>query len=237
MRWIGGTKDINELDNIIKKLTKGADSAHSDDACRMKSAVIGWIRESTPPHPCLYPHNKFGCRFQNNTTARLLCPVKYDWDCAKHRNKIWDWHPDFLVTANLWPRFLYENNHYNLSEPAKGLFKGSILLKEFKLIFTSPTSVDVDENQLIVSNVLAKRCHGERHTHPTMANLLKMKRVTPQAITYIAVQVQFALSSCGTWRLVDELFNHQDFYNTIIRWFKEMEDAEEKAFVDGLILW
>ncbi|KAH0827343.1 hypothetical protein J3R83DRAFT_3973 [Lanmaoa asiatica] len=129
MRWIGGTEDMNELDNIIKKLTKGADSARSDDACHMKSAVIGWIGESTPLHPRLYPHDKFGRGFQNDTTARLLCPVKYDWDCAEHRNKIWDWHPDFLVTANSWLCFLYKNNHYDSSKPAKGLFKGTILLK------------------------------------------------------------------------------------------------------------
>lgn len=126
-----------------------------------------------------------------------------------HRNKIRDWHPDFLVTANSWPRFLYENNHYDPSDPAKGLFKGSILLKvcyasehprttnavgqAFKLIFTSPTSVDVDENQLVVPNVLAKRRRGERRTRPTVATLLKMKRVTPQAIAYIAVQVSLTL--------------------------------------------
>ncbi|KAH0825793.1 hypothetical protein J3R83DRAFT_8848 [Lanmaoa asiatica] len=111
----------------------------------------------------------------------------------RHRNKIRDWHLDFLVTANSWPHFLYENNHYDSSEPAKGLFKGSILLKGFKLIFTSPTSVDADENQLIVSNVLAKCHRGERRTCPTVANLLKMKRVTPQAIVYIVVQVSLTL--------------------------------------------
>lgn len=131
---------------MVLQLTKGADSTCSNDACRMKSAVVGWIGGPTPPNPRLYPHDKFSCGFQNDTTARLLCPVKYDWDCAKwvlhspppshpltgpprHRNKIQDWHPDFLVTANSWPCFLYENNHYDLSEPAKGLFKGSILLK------------------------------------------------------------------------------------------------------------
>ncbi|KAI9566124.1 hypothetical protein HD554DRAFT_2174837 [Boletus coccyginus] len=238
MSWIDETEDMNELDTIVKKLTEGADSARSDDTCHMKSAVVGWIGEPTPPNPRLYPHDKFGRGFQNNTTARLLCPVEYDWDCDDHRNKIRDWHPDFLVTANSWPRFLYENNHYDPSDPAKGLFKGSILLKAFKLIFTSPTSVDVDENQLVVPNVLAKCRRGERRTRPTVATLLKMKRVTPQAIAYIAVQVRFALSSCGTWRLVDELFNHRDFYNAIIRWFEEeMEDVEERAFVDGLLLW
>lgn len=44
-----------------------------------------------------------------------------------------------------------------------------------------------------MSNVLAKHHYGERHTCPAVANLLKMKRVTPQAIAYIAVQVSLTL--------------------------------------------
>ena len=48
---------------------------------------------------------------------------------CRHCNKIRDLHPDFIVTANSWPTFLYEDYKYDLTDPAKGLFKGSILLK------------------------------------------------------------------------------------------------------------
>ena len=46
----------------------------------------------------------------------------------RHRDKIQDWHPDFLITANSWPCFLYEEGRYNPNNPAIGLFKGSLLL-------------------------------------------------------------------------------------------------------------
>ena len=48
---------------------------------------------------------------------------------CRHHDKIRDLHPDFVVTANSWPTFLYEDYKYDPTDPAKGLFKGSILLK------------------------------------------------------------------------------------------------------------
>ena len=94
-------------------------------------------------------------------------------------------------------------NTYDPTDPAKGLFKGSIVLKvhdsnlidsrsrfgqSFKLVFTSPTSVDEEEN------APAKRWCMERDTHSHMAQILKMKKVTPWAIAYIAVQIRLI---CG----------------------------------------
>ncbi|KAF8447389.1 hypothetical protein L210DRAFT_3330283, partial [Boletus edulis BED1] len=49
--------------------------------------------------------------------------------------------------------------------------------------------------------------------------------------------VRFALSSCGTWRLLDGIFDHTLFYNNIVNWFEVTEDAEDQAFVDDLLLW
>ena len=122
---------------------------------------------------------------------------------CRHRDKIRDLHPDFIVTANSWPTFLYEDYKYDPTDPAKGLFKGSILLKvhdsnlvdlcsrfgqSFKLIFTSPTSIDEEED------APAKRQCVERRTCSHVAQIPKMKKVTPWAIAYIAVQVRLI---CG----------------------------------------
>ena len=118
---------------------------------------------------------------------------------CRHHDKIRDLHPNFVVTANSWPTFLYEDYKYDPTDPSKGLFKGSILLKardsslinlhsrfgqSFKLIFTSPTSVDEEED------APAKRRRAERRTRAHVAQILKMKKVTPRAIAYIAVQVR-----------------------------------------------
>lgn len=81
-----------------------------------------------------------------------------------------------------------------------------------------------------------------------------MESVKPRAIAYTVVQVrspycgdeeclsyniqlQFALSSCGTWRLVDGLFDHAVFYHNIVQWFEEMEGSAEKTFINDLLLW
>ena len=126
---------------------------------------------------------------------------------CRHHDKIRDLHPDFVVMANSWPTFLYEDYKYDLTDPAKGLFKGSILLKvhdsnlvgprsrfgqSFKLVFTSPTSVDEEGDAPV------KHQHAERCTHFHVAQILKMKKVTPWAIAYIAVQVRLI---CGVWIL------------------------------------
>ena len=95
-----------------------------------------------------------------------------------------------------WPIFPYEDYKYDLTEPAKGLFKGSILLKvcdpnpidscsifgqSFKLIFTLLTSVNEEDD------APAKHQHSERHTCANVAQILNIKKVTPWAIAYVAV--------------------------------------------------
>ena len=123
---------------------------------------------------------------------------------CRHCDKISDLYSNFIVTANSWPTFLYEDYKYDLTDPSKGLFKGSILLKvrdsslidshsrfgqSFKLIFTSLTSINEEED------APAKRWCVERCTHAHVAQILKTKKVTPWAIAYTAVQM---LSSSHT---------------------------------------
>ncbi|KAH0825709.1 hypothetical protein J3R83DRAFT_10041 [Lanmaoa asiatica] len=206
---------------IVTKLAEGADSARGDDAALLKTRVVSWLSEKELPQPRLSLSDKVGRGFHNDSTARLICPVDYDWDKPEHRVKIQDWDPKYL------------KHTYNPDEPAKGLFKGSMLVRAFKAIFTSPSSAD-DEDQ---PPNLTKRRRGERRTRTNMASLVAMESVEPRAIAYAAVQLRFALSSCGTWRLVDGLFDHAVFYHNIVRWFEETEGSTEKAFVSDLLLW
>ena len=119
---------------------------------------------------------------------------------CRHHAKIRDMHPNFIVTANSWPTFLYADYKYDPTDPSKGLFKGTILLKvcdpddlidscsifgqSFKVIFTSPSSIDEDDDTPV------KRRRAERSTRHNVAQILRMKKVQPQAIAYIAVQVR-----------------------------------------------
>ncbi|KAF8427561.1 hypothetical protein L210DRAFT_961538 [Boletus edulis BED1] len=187
----------------------------ADDACHLKLAVVTWL---TDANPRLIAHDKTGRGLYNDATARLICPVEFDWDKAEY----------FLITAHSWPHFLYKDGRYDPANPAEGLFQGILLVKAVKLTFTSPSSVD--EEDRVVPPGQGKRCRGERRTRTHIAGLLGMKKVAPRAITYVAVQLR-------PWRLVYGLFDHTKFYDNIVSWFEDTRDVEEKKFVDELLLW
>ncbi|KAF8142052.1 hypothetical protein EV363DRAFT_1291948 [Boletus edulis] len=111
------------------------------------------------------------------------------------------------------------------------------ILKAFKYIFTSPTSAtkmdEKDDGQGEQKRFRREGCRTRSH----VAALLGMKSVRPRAIAYIAVQLQFVLSNCGSWNLIDGEFNYQDFYYNIISYFENVETPEEIKKISDLLLW
>ncbi|EGN95514.1 hypothetical protein SERLA73DRAFT_154906 [Serpula lacrymans var. lacrymans S7.3] len=77
---------------------------------------------------------------------------------------------------------------YRSEDLDHGLFRSTLLLKAFKLIFTSPSSAHEVEEMKGPIQLL------DNTRHPGTA-LLAMKSVTPCAITYVAVRV---LATQGT---------------------------------------
>ena len=61
----------------VLKLTDGTDAAHADDACHLKLTVVTWLTDANPQ---LIAHDKTGRGLYNDTTARLICSVEFDWD-------------------------------------------------------------------------------------------------------------------------------------------------------------
>ena len=58
-----------------------------------------------------------------------LCFTCWSWlfySCS-HQQNILNFHPNFLITAESWPAFLYPGGQFNPND--KGLFKGEILVK------------------------------------------------------------------------------------------------------------
>lgn len=46
----------------------------------MKLAVASWLNESSPaPDPPIHSRDKTGRGFYNDETAKLLCPVDFNW--------------------------------------------------------------------------------------------------------------------------------------------------------------
>ncbi|KAI6003463.1 hypothetical protein F5J12DRAFT_722550, partial [Pisolithus orientalis] len=207
------------------------------------------------PEPALEPYDKSGRGFYHDTTAWLICPVDYNWSIAQHRANIHGFHPNFHLTADSWPHFLYKNEEYNPKNPVKGLFKNSLLLQltlltlftiDFLHIFTSPSSAasksaihNIDEESQHTTEPMRKRQRGpsEKCTCAHITALLRMKSVSPHAIAYAAVQLQYALSSASSWHIIDKDFNYELFYHNIVSFFEDVHNVVEKAKIDELLLW
>jgi len=59
------------------------------------------------------------------------------------RAKIRDGHPDFIVTANSWPAFVYPYGKCNVDDIEKGLFQSAILVKVRSLLSNCAMSIGV----------------------------------------------------------------------------------------------
>jgi len=107
-----------------------------------------------------------------------------------------------IVTARELPRFLYpDGQQYNASNEAAGLFRGHLLLRVMKHIYTSPSSV-------FSETPINPRAGNTR----TNASIIKMTEVTPHSIAYAAVQTRFCISDVKEWHTRDRDFDYVEFY-------------------------
>ncbi|KAF8231240.1 hypothetical protein L208DRAFT_1470789, partial [Tricholoma matsutake] len=86
----------------------------------------------------------------------------------------------------------------------------------------------------------AKKCARRNQKAPTrghVATLLGMKAVTPRALTYVAVQLRFALSNANAWNENDGCFNYINFYNNIVDYFEIPLGPESRARTTSLLSW
>lgn len=51
------------------------------------------------------------------------------------------------------------------------------------------------------------------------------------------IQLRFSLSSTGSWRIVDDEFNHQEFYDNIVDFLKLAATSDAVKEVEDLLLW
>ncbi|KAG1837473.1 hypothetical protein C8R48DRAFT_622817, partial [Suillus tomentosus] len=215
----------HDLAYAYSQLNKGADSARADDTTKLKTLVISWLSECTPPpDPILHPYDKTGRGFYNDATGKLLCPVDHDWSNSDVRQYIRDYHPDYRVTAYSWPTFLYDG-HYDARNPRVGLFKGQLLLKTFKAIFTSPTSAEHDDPEQTGSNEVSAHGHSKR------------RRIQVNSERRTRCDLRFALSSANSWRIMDDDFNSEVFYSHIVDFFELPPTQDAAKEVDDILLW
>jgi len=206
-----------ELQLAATMLQKGASGARSDDTKSLKSAIVDWL---TPPGEPLVPpiarNVKADRGFNHEITGQLLCPAGVDWTDPEIKQKLRT--GELSIAGDQWPVLLYSGYKFHEDDPWRGLLRSSILLKTYKHIFTSPSSVEREAKATRSGNA---RIHG-------------MTRVTPASIAYAATQARFALSSSAVFTRSDTTTDSERFYNSVLDLLEDQDEAKE---VDDLLVW
>ncbi|KII82685.1 hypothetical protein PLICRDRAFT_61796, partial [Plicaturopsis crispa FD-325 SS-3] len=242
----------------------GGNAARGDDAGKLKTSIVAWIAELyVIPIPPIDPNSKLERGLEHDATGALLCPVDFDWTHESVRVKIRNAHPNFLVTADRWPAFLYEKiGDIDMENVEKGFLKGKLLLKArrriaypgiqliiiqaAKSLLTSPSSaheIIADEDTGNADNndseepPKKKRKREKTTTRSSIAQLMGLDAITSRIIAYLAVQVRFALSNVGSWRDSDGDFDYIEFYHNIIDFFENPAGPIAAAANQELLDW
>ncbi|KAG2110411.1 hypothetical protein DEU56DRAFT_920178 [Suillus clintonianus] len=236
-----------ELDNedycrMLKLLRQGADGARGDDTSKLKALVAEWLNREFKPDPLIDADDKHSHGFTNDTCGKLLCPAELDWNNPVIRAGIRDRIDGHIVTDLSFPAFLYDKYTANPNDLEEGLFKGKVLLQAYKAVFTSPSSAkdvegDGDGIDVIQNNRRAKNSVFGVKVKKHVAQIIRMKKVTPRSIAYIACQVRFALSSVTSWRSVDGDFDYEQFWRSIVDFFERAPGRAARRRVDVLLEW
>ncbi|KAG2108790.1 hypothetical protein BD769DRAFT_1392693 [Suillus cothurnatus] len=186
--------DYDDYVHMLKMLRQGADSARGDDTSKLKALVSKWVNRKLKPDPLIGMDDKHTRGFINDGCGRLLCPAELDWNNPAVRAGIRDCTEGYIVTDLSFPAYLYEKYTANLDNLEEGLFKGKILLQSYKAVFTSPSSAkdvegDGDGGDVIENNRRAKKAFSGVKVKKHVAQIIKMEKVTPRSIAYIACQV------------------------------------------------
>ncbi|KAG2082518.1 uncharacterized protein F5147DRAFT_749012 [Suillus discolor] len=141
--------------------------------------------------------------------TKSLKPVVIDWIVPVGELQ----SGEIAVSGDQWPRFLYTNEAYDPDDPWNGL-----LINAYRHVFTSPSSVEREPKATRAGN---SRLHG-------------MTSVTAPSVAYIAMQVQFALSSSSVFSCTDTVTDSETFYHSILDLF---EDPDERGEVTDFLVW
>ncbi|KAH6888935.1 hypothetical protein BKA70DRAFT_1121308, partial [Coprinopsis sp. MPI-PUGE-AT-0042] len=209
-----------EVVAIASMIQKGANSARSDDTKTLKGAVIDWIAPSdgTPLIPTIARNSKMDHGFSHPRTGFLLCPAELNWEDEEVKRQLQD--KELMVSGTNWPIFLYKDEIYDEDEPWSRLLRNKILVKAYKHIFTSPSSVEREVKATRSGNA---RIHGMT----SVAN-------SRPSIAYICTQVQFSLTSAAIFSRSDAEADSETFYNSVLDLLKDPEEQEE---VKDLLSW
>ncbi|KJA19284.1 hypothetical protein HYPSUDRAFT_143937 [Hypholoma sublateritium FD-334 SS-4] len=221
------TSSEEEVHIIAVLLQRGASSARSDDTKSLKSAIVDWLLPAGEPLiPPIGRNSKIERGFNHEKTGSLLCPAGVDWNDQEIKQKLRT--GEFSVSGDQWPIFLYASYEYDDANPWKGLLQSTILVKAFKHIFTSPSSVEREAKATRSGNA---RIHGMTSvTHASIAYAATQARLHLAAL----ITARFALSSSSVFSRSDTITDSERFYNSL---FDFLQDPDEVHEVNALLSW
>ncbi|KJA23242.1 hypothetical protein HYPSUDRAFT_137971, partial [Hypholoma sublateritium FD-334 SS-4] len=221
-------------------LQKGANDARSDDVRRIKEELASWLNMEHTPNPPFQVKSRGDRGRQNNITARLLCPIEYDWNDEEVRSGIRAGTID--ISEDYFLRCFYPHGRADPNNIEKGFLRSCLLVKTFASIFTSPSSseffVEADENGSARKKRRVASDSQKTVTKSNVSTIIGMEgQVSPRSIAYAAVMVSFNLTDADHWMEVYNHFSYRALYSLIIDFFEAPSDPASKKHSDNLLKW
>ncbi|KAF9461196.1 hypothetical protein BDZ94DRAFT_1196493, partial [Collybia nuda] len=233
--------DPHALGTYYSMLMKGASDARSDDIRNIKIGVASWLNKYPSTRPPLNPEDRLSRGFQHDTIGRLLCPVEFDWNNMEVRAKLRACEDGFDPSSSFFIRCLYPSNTADPNDVENGFLRGSLLVKTFSTIFTSPSSAQhiKDDHNDDTENFPSLTRHTLfKSPKSNIATKLQLENVTPCAIAYSAdLQLHFSLTDAPSWKATYNSFSYEDFYNFVIDYFEDTPTVVAKDNSHALLKW
>ncbi|KAF9470887.1 hypothetical protein BDN70DRAFT_901767 [Pholiota conissans] len=229
-----------DIDTYLTQLQKGANDARSDDVRRIKEEVALWLNSEYAPNPPLNVKCRSDRGRQNELTARLLCPIEYDWGDEKIRDGIRA--GTININEDYFLRCFYPHGKGDPDNVEKGFLRSGLLVKTYSNIFISPSSSesfdDEDENGAVRKKTRLNIESQKKATKSNVATILGMEgRVTPRSIAYAAVLLAFNLTDASHWVEVYNCFDYRALYALIVDFFEAPAGREAKKRSNDLLKW
>ncbi|KAI0070474.1 hypothetical protein K474DRAFT_1776783 [Panus rudis PR-1116 ss-1] len=200
---------------IISKMHEARQGTRSDDTSGLKKVIHDYVHADTNRalNPKLTSKKEKSLRGWNHLElAHMLLPLQYEASptlLEEIKNGT------VIITADDWMRFLYpDGRQYEEHNELPGLFRGHLLLRVMKHIYTGPSTWN----------------KGPGHQTCKLSNAQRMdmgERVTARAIAYAAVQARVAICSASEWSTEDMDFSHEEFYWAVVETIEDESEANE----------